>query len=412
MSTSVPTAYRLSARALSLLFLATLASAALAQQMDPDAVPPEATLPSASAPRAVSAPVNANGRPNYPAEVQGTSRFRAPAQQGNPRDLVNQMRLAPGQAAVAPGGPPAGQQLGGPSASSQAGSPRLPSQQMETMPAPTNGQLQGASSLAHPEPAPLTAGPGAAPGTDRDCPGCKHHQEIQTDPNNSTSGNAYPLPGQANSQAPPIPAGHYGEEGKQQYPQSAQNSAGQTNPYGQQGSYGQSAPYKPPAQFGSNTVQQAPDPVAVIETTKGTITMRLFRGLAPKTVSNFIELCQKGFYNGLAFHRVEPGFVIQTGCPIGDGTGSYIDPVTNRPRYIPLELNPRLRHNAAGVVAMARFGTNPNSASSQFYITLAAKNNLDNKYAIFGGVVAGMDVVQAVSRGDKIITIAVQEQDR
>lgn len=152
------------------------------------------------------------------------------------------------------------------------------------------------------------------------------------------------------------------------------------------------------------------DPLAVIQTTKGTITIRLFRDLAPQTVANFIDLVQKGFYNGLTWHRVVPGFVAQTGCPKGDGTGSYIDPVTNQPRFIPLEINQRLRHNAPGVVAMARFGNNPNSASSQFYITLSAQPHLDTKYAIFGGVISGMDAVYRITTADRVLSVSIQGQ--
>ncbi|HEY9678208.1 MAG TPA: peptidylprolyl isomerase [Drouetiella sp.] len=152
-----------------------------------------------------------------------------------------------------------------------------------------------------------------------------------------------------------------------------------------------------------------PDPIAVIETDKGTITIRLFRKLAPITCENFIDLTTKGFYNGLTFHRVEPGFCIQGGCPNGTGTGLYIPPGTGQPRFVPLEINPQLKHNAAGVVAMARFGQSPNTASCQFYITLAPKPNLDNQYAVFGGVISGMDVVNSIAKGDHIKSISVQE---
>lgn len=152
-----------------------------------------------------------------------------------------------------------------------------------------------------------------------------------------------------------------------------------------------------------------PDPIAVIETDKGNITIRLFRKLAPITCENFIDLVTKGFYNGLTFHRVEPGFCIQGGCPNGTGTGLYIPPGTGQPRFLPLEISPQLRHNSAGVVAMARFGSSPNTASCQFYITLAPKPNLDNQYAVFGGVLTGMDVVNSIAKGDHIKSISVQE---
>ena len=148
--------------------------------------------------------------------------------------------------------------------------------------------------------------------------------------------------------------------------------------------------------------------VATIETNRGTIRIGLYGDKAPKTVANFEKLAAKGFYNGLTFHRVEPGFVIQGGCPNGDGTGNYIDPATNQPRFIQLEISPYLRHNAPGVVAMARTDS-PNSASCQFYITLAKTPHLDGKYAVFGGVIRGMDVVQSIAKGDRIVSATIQE---
>jgi cyclophilin family peptidyl-prolyl cis-trans isomerase len=149
------------------------------------------------------------------------------------------------------------------------------------------------------------------------------------------------------------------------------------------------------------------DPIAVIETSKGTIKIRLFQSLAPKTVANFVELTQKGFYNGLTFHRVEPGFCIQGGDPLGNGFGMYTDPATHQPRFLALEVASALKHNAPGVVAMAH-GQSPNSASSQFYITLSPQPSLDGKYAIFGGVIAGMNVVNSIVKGDKMTTVSVQ----
>jgi cyclophilin family peptidyl-prolyl cis-trans isomerase len=150
-----------------------------------------------------------------------------------------------------------------------------------------------------------------------------------------------------------------------------------------------------------------PDPIAIIDTSKGVIKIRLFRQLAPITVGNFIDIATKGFYNGLIFHRVE-SFCIQGGCPKGDGTGDYIDPVSHQPRYVQLEISSQLRHNQAGVVAMART-SDPNSASCQFYITKTPVSHLDNLYSVFGGVVSGLDVVPRIQKGDKINSISVQE---
>lgn len=158
---------------------------------------------------------------------------------------------------------------------------------------------------------------------------------------------------------------------------------------------------------GAPAVSQV-DPVAVLQTTKGPIAIRLFRQYAPNTVANFLDLAQRGFYNGLTWHRIVPGFVIQTGCPKGDGSGGFVDPESGQPRKINLELNQKLRHNAAGVVAMARFGADLNSASSQFYITLSPQPRLDNKYAVFGGVVSGMDAAQRMTAQDKILSVSIQ----
>lgn len=159
---------------------------------------------------------------------------------------------------------------------------------------------------------------------------------------------------------------------------------------------------------GSST-PQGPDPIAVVQTNKGTIAFRLFKQYAPTTVDAFVEMVNQGFYNGLIWHRVEPGFVIQGGCPNGNGSGLYIDPKTNQPRMLMLETSPSVKHNMAGVVAMARFPKNPNTASCQFYITLGPQPSLDFKYTVFGGVVSGMDVVSRIQKGDKIESIQIQQ---
>lgn len=145
---------------------------------------------------------------------------------------------------------------------------------------------------------------------------------------------------------------------------------------------------------------------AKIETNKGVIEADLFVDEAPITAGNFIDLIEKGFYNGLGFHRYEPGFVIQGGCPLGNGTGGYTDPETGRERRIKLEVAPTLKHDSAGVLAMARSSA-PDSASCQFYITLAPASFLDMKYAVFGRVTSGLDVAQNLRAGDKIEKITV-----
>jgi cyclophilin family peptidyl-prolyl cis-trans isomerase len=152
------------------------------------------------------------------------------------------------------------------------------------------------------------------------------------------------------------------------------------------------------------------EPVVTMETTKGTIQIQLFTKEAPITAGNFLDLVKKGFYNGLTFHRYEPGFVIQGGDPKGTGHGGYVDPATGTERRIPLEKKPSLKHDAAGVVAMAR-SNNPDSASSQFYITLAPASFLDNPpgYAVFGKVLSGLDAVLQLRAGDKMTKVTAEE---
>ena len=151
------------------------------------------------------------------------------------------------------------------------------------------------------------------------------------------------------------------------------------------------------------------DPVIVMETTKGTIKVQLFLSDVAKTAGNFLDLVNREFYNGLVFHRYEPGFCIQGGDPKGTGTGGFVDPATGRERTIPLEVdakNPRLKHDSAGVLAMAR-SDNPNSASSQFYFTLGPANFLDNNYAVFGKVQDkdSLNVVMQLRKGDKMTKV-------
>ncbi len=141
--------------------------------------------------------------------------------------------------------------------------------------------------------------------------------------------------------------------------------------------------------------------LAVITLAKGgVIKFKFYPKDAPKTVENFISLAKKGFYDGLSFHRVEPGFVVQGGDPKGDGSGG--------PGYtIPGEFSAKLKH-VEGTVAMART-MDPNSAGSQFYICLAPAPFLDGKYAIFGQVVEGMDLVHQIQVGDKMAKVEIKE---
>jgi len=128
--------------------------------------------------------------------------------------------------------------------------------------------------------------------------------------------------------------------------------------------------------------------VAVLDTSEGRIELELFEKDAPKTVANFERLAGDGFYDGLTFHRVIPDFMIQGGCPRGDGTGG--------PGY-QFEDEPNDRRVVRGAVAMANAG--PDTNGSQFFIVTAdAAPWLDGKHTVFGQVVDGMDVVDAISQ--------------
>jgi cyclophilin family peptidyl-prolyl cis-trans isomerase len=144
--------------------------------------------------------------------------------------------------------------------------------------------------------------------------------------------------------------------------------------------------------------------VATISTVKGDIVVQLDASAAPLTVNNFIFLAEQGFYDGLTFHRVEPGFVIQGGDPTGTGGGG--------PGYtVPAEI--QLPH-VEGAIAMARRGdeVNPTRASSgsQFYITLAPTPFLDGGYTAFGQVIEGMEIVQSIAINDVIEKITITEE--
>jgi peptidyl-prolyl cis-trans isomerase B (cyclophilin B) len=120
----------------------------------------------------------------------------------------------------------------------------------------------------------------------------------------------------------------------------------------------------------------------------------------PKTVENFVTLAKKGFYDGLVFHRVVPGFVVQGGDPKGNGTGG--------PGYtIKAEFN--ARKHVRGSLAMAR-SQHPDSAGSQFYITYGAQPHLDGSYTVFGQVVSGMEHVDRIKQGDRMRSVAIQSE--
>ena len=138
---------------------------------------------------------------------------------------------------------------------------------------------------------------------------------------------------------------------------------------------------------------------ALIRTQKGDIVIQLLGEEAPNTVENFVKLAEQGFYNGLTFHRVVPNFVIQGGCPRGDGWGG--------PGYtIRCEIN--RRHYLTGTVGMALSGKD--TGGSQFFITHSPQPHLDGRYTVFGEVVSGMDVVDQIERGDKILGIELTDR--
>lgn len=151
--------------------------------------------------------------------------------------------------------------------------------------------------------------------------------------------------------------------------------------------------------------QTADDPVVELVTTKGKIYIQVFYNIVPRTASNFLDLVERGVYDGTIFHRIEK-WCIQGGDPEGTGRGNFIDPDTGRPRFVPLEINRMLRHNKAGVVAMAR-SNHPDSASCQFYITKQAINQLDNRYAIFGRALGNLGPIMNMQRGDQIISARI-----
>lgn len=129
---------------------------------------------------------------------------------------------------------------------------------------------------------------------------------------------------------------------------------------------------------------------ARIRTAKGDVVLRFFPDVAPLHVASFVKLARAGFYDGLSFHRVEPGFVIQGGDPSGNGTGG--------PGYR-LEAEFSDKPHVKGTLAMAR-SSEPDSAGSQFYICLGDARFLDGNYTVFGEVVSGQEVVDSIRRGD------------
>lgn len=133
---------------------------------------------------------------------------------------------------------------------------------------------------------------------------------------------------------------------------------------------------------------------AIIEINKfGTVEVELYKDAAPLTVENFVKLANKGFYNGLTFHRVIKGFMIQGGCPKGNGTGGPGYQIKGE--FLANGVNNPLKHTR-GVISMAR-AMDPNSAGSQFFIMHQDAPHLDGQYASFGKVIKGIEVVDAIA---------------
>ena len=139
-----------------------------------------------------------------------------------------------------------------------------------------------------------------------------------------------------------------------------------------------------------------------IETNKGNMELELYPEYAPKTVNNFVFLTQEGFYDGVVFHRVINDFMIQGGDPTGTGSGGpgykFEDEVAENP----------LRHET-GVISMANAG--PNTNGSQFFITHSPQPHLDGMHTVFGKVVEGLEIVNAIQQGDRMVKVLVSDDE-
>ena len=139
---------------------------------------------------------------------------------------------------------------------------------------------------------------------------------------------------------------------------------------------------------------------AIIKSDKGDMTVEFYDKDAPKTVANFIKLCEDGYYNGLTFHRVIPDFVVQGGCPDGTGAGG--------PGYsIDCELDGENQYHDKGVLSMAHAGRN--TGGSQFFICHSRDNtaHLDKNHTCFGRVIKGLEIIDEIRQGDKIVNVSI-----
>ncbi|MBI4284590.1 MAG: peptidylprolyl isomerase [Chloroflexi bacterium] len=149
------------------------------------------------------------------------------------------------------------------------------------------------------------------------------------------------------------------------------------------------------------TINREKQYTAIMETNKGKLVLELFARDVPVTVNNFVFLSREGFYDGTVFHRVikDPPFVVQGGDPTGTGSGGpgykFADEITEH-------------KHGTGTLSMANSGANTNG--SQFFITYAPQPHLDGKHSVFGKLVQGMDVLQKIEQGDKIIKVTIEEK--
>ena len=142
-------------------------------------------------------------------------------------------------------------------------------------------------------------------------------------------------------------------------------------------------------------------PQIQIQTDRGDMTIEMFEDHAPNTVANMISLIEKGYYDGLNFHRVISDFMIQGGCPQGTGTGG--------PGYkFDDECTSGCRHDSAGILSMANAG--PRTNGSQFFITHGPTPHLDGKHTVFGKVTEGLDVVHEIKQGDVMEKVVVLQK--
>jgi cyclophilin family peptidyl-prolyl cis-trans isomerase len=160
----------------------------------------------------------------------------------------------------------------------------------------------------------------------------------------------------------------------------------------------------------AQTTSPGAGPVVVLETAKGAIEFETFPEEAPKTVARILELVRKNFYNGLRFHRAEPKFLVQIGDPVSRDVSrqAWWGQAGSGKPLMAAEITKKRRH-VRGAVGMAYAGTDAKLADSQFYIVLRDAPSLDGRYAVFGRVIKGMEIVEKIERGDVLRKAAVRE---